>query len=512
LQNKVLMKKYLDNKNLSCTIQILKNQKKKIVLCHGVFDLVHLGHIKHFDEAKSKGDVLVVSVTSNKYVQKGPGRPFFDEIKRVEFLSHLKMVDYLFISNSKNALQSIKKVKPDIYCKGPDYKNNDNDITGQIEIEKKMVKKFGGKISYTDDETFSSSKLINQTDMLYSKSQKLLIKNVKKKYSFNQIHDLFKKISNLKVLVIGETIIDQYCFGEIIGKSGKESHLVFKSYKSEDYLGGAFVISKNVSNFVKTTEFISYIGSDNKFLKKVKKNQNNNLKINFIKKKNSPTILKRRYVDQTNNIKLFGVYDSNDDLLNSKEEKELFDKIKNKISKYDLVIVSDFGHGLISKKIANLICSKAKYLALNTQINSSNLGFHSLKNYKKSDCLIINERELRYELRDKNSKIDILMKNLSEKQRIKNLIVTRGSKGSVLFNRNSKKFFYCPALANKIIDKIGAGDSMLSLVSLSLYAKFNENLSLLTGSLAALQSVETIGNKSSINKISLIKSLRYILK
>ena len=506
------MKKFLDKKNLTQTILNLKKQKKKIVLCHGVFDIVHLGHIKHFEEAKSKGDILIVSVTSDQYVQKGPGRPFFNEKKRVEFLSSLNMINYIFISDSKNAIQSINTIRPSIYCKGPDYKDSNNDITGQINLEKKMIKKIGGKIHYTDDETFSSSKLINSTDLLHTKSLKNILRRIKKRYSFNEIQTLFEKISKLKVLVIGETIIDQYCFGDVLGKSGKENHLVFRNFRSEDYIGGAFVISKNISNFVKNVEFISYIGSDGKFLNKIKKNLNNNLKFDFIKKKNSPTILKRRYVDQVNNTKLFGVYDTNDDLLDSQQEKELYSKIQKKIRKFDLVIVSDFGHGFISKKISNLICKSSNYLALNTQINSSNLGYHSLKNYNKLNCLIINERELRYELRDKNSKIEILMKQLSKKQKVKNLIVTRGSQGSILFNNLSKRFFYCPALANKIVDKIGAGDSMLSLMSLALFVKFNEDSSLLTGSLAAAQSVETIGNKKSINKISLMKSLKYLLK
>ena len=103
-------------------------------------------------------------------------------------------------------------------------------------------------------------------------------------------------------------------------------------------------------------------------------------------------------------MKLFGVYETNDEMLDNNQEAILYKKIKNVIKNFDLVIVSDFGHGLITKKISKLICSKAKFLALNTQINSSNLGYHSLKNYNKSNCLIINERELRYEMRDKNSK------------------------------------------------------------------------------------------------------------
>ena len=104
------------------------------------------------------------------------------------------------------------------------------------------------------------------------------------------------------------------------------------------------------------------------------------------------------------------------------------------------------------------------------------------------------------------------MKNLTNKQKIYNLVVTRGTKGSILYNKVKNKYFYCPALTHKVIDKIGFGDSMLSLLSLSLCVKFNEELSLLTGSLAAAQSIETIGNKFPINKINLIKSLKYLLK
>ena len=111
------MNKFLEKNKLIKTIYNLRKNKKKIVLCHGVFDLVHLGHIKHFKEAKSKGDILIVSVTSDEYVQKGPGRPFFNDKKRIDFLSHLQMINYLFISNSKNAVQSIKTVKPDIIAK-----------------------------------------------------------------------------------------------------------------------------------------------------------------------------------------------------------------------------------------------------------------------------------------------------------------------------------------------------------------------------------------------------------
>ena len=182
------------------------------------------------------------------------------------------------------------------------------------------------------------------------------------------------------------------------------------------------------------------------------------------------------------------------------------------IPKYDLVIVSDYGHGLISKNAAKIICSLSKYLALNAQINAANVGYHSMRNYKNIDCVIINENEIRQEMRNRNEKIEFLMKKLSTKQNIKNLIVTRGDRGSILYNKKNKKNSFCGAYARTAVDKIGAGDAMLSVIALCLKSGFDKDLALITSSLAAAKSVETIGNKEAINKISILKNLENVLK
>ena len=155
------MKKIISTKVLSKTISKLKAEGKKIILCHGVFDLLHIGHIKHFKEAKEHGDVLVVTVTQDKYVNKGPNRPIFSLDTRMESVAALKDVDYVAPNIFVNAAQLIKLLKPNIYCKGKDYKNYNLDITDQIRKEASAVKSIGGKIIHTKAELFSSSKIIN---------------------------------------------------------------------------------------------------------------------------------------------------------------------------------------------------------------------------------------------------------------------------------------------------------------------------------------------------------------
>jgi len=159
------MKKFLKQTFIN-KITKLKSKNKKIVLCHGVFDLVHLGHIEHFKSAKKFGDYLVVSLTIDKFIKKGPGRPVFNEYQRMEYLKQIKIIDDVILSSSESSIDVINLVKPDFYVKGPDYKNNFKDKTKKIILEKKAVEKNGGKIKFTNDITFSSSNLLNTSNYI----------------------------------------------------------------------------------------------------------------------------------------------------------------------------------------------------------------------------------------------------------------------------------------------------------------------------------------------------------
>ena len=499
-------------KNLAKVIKAEQNKSKIIVHCHGVFDLLHIGHIKHLNNAKKNGDKLVVTITADKYVNKGPGKPVFNENLRSEALAALETVDYVAINPAITAVNAIKILKPNVYCKGKDYKNFKDDITGEIKNELKELKKINGKIVFTEELTFSSSRLINRHTDFYTQQQKKIIKKINKITNFKEIKKIIDDFKKLKILVIGETIIDQYNFCEALGKSGKEPMLTFKENKKEQYLGGVLSIARNLSQLSNKVTVISMIGEKKEYLNDINKNLPSNIKAKFIYKENSPTIVKKRYIDNISQSKVMGIYSINDEILNKKNEST-FNKILNKeLAKNDLVIVSDYGHGFISKRSANLICKKSKFLALNAQINSSNIGFHTIRNYKKFNTLIINEKEIRHEMRDKINRVESLMSNLAKEKNIENIIVTRGGDGASLYNFKNNKFFFVDAYANKIVDKIGAGDTMLSLIGPCIKSKIDCDTTLLISSLAASQSVESMGNRDSINKITMLKTLENILK
>tara|TARA_B110000971_G_scaffold216158_1_gene250737 strand:- start:1909 stop:3432 length:1524 start_codon:yes stop_codon:yes gene_type:complete len=507
-----MSKKIIELEDLKKIIKKLKNNKKKIVLCHGVFDLLHVGHIKYFEEAKLNGDKLIVSVTSDEYVNKGPNRPAFNSHQRLEAIQALEVVDYVVLSKFSTAINIIKEIKPDVYCKGPDYKDSKKDITGEIKNEIKNVKLIGGKTIFTSGATFSSSKLINQLENQYSSNRKSALSLVKKNFSFDQIKNFVDDFKKIKVLVIGEIIIDQYIFCEALGKSGKEPVIVMKDIKTEQYLGGAGAISRHLSSFCKKISLLSMIGEKKEYLKDIKKDLPSNVSFNYITKNNSPTIFKKRYLDFLSLRKIIGVDSLNDDSLNEKDEK-LFNKfLRTNIPKHDLVVVSDYGHGLISNKSAKLICKFSKYVALNAQINAANIGYHSMSKYQNIDCLIVNEKELRHEMRDKKNTIEPMIKKFSKKQNIKNIIVTQGVTGSLLYDKKKNQFTHCEAFAKTAIDKVGAGDTMLSLIALFLKLNINKNLSMFVSSLGAAESVKNIGNKVALSKTKVLKAISHLLK
>ena len=505
-------KKVIDYSNIEKVLKSLKKRGKKIVHCHGVFDLLHIGHIKHFKSAKKFGDVLIVSVTPDKFVSKGFKRPHFNSQQRIEGLASIEVIDFVILNNASNASDIIKKIKPDFYCKGRDYKNFKDDITGQIKKELIAVKKNGGKLVYTNDPIYSSSSIINESADIFNLSQRNFIDKIKTILNLSNFNQQISKLENIKVLVLGETIIDKYVFCEALGKSGKEPHLVLRNLNEEVYPGGVIAIARNLSDFCKKITIMSALGQSREYEKYIKKILPRNIKAKFLCKTKSPTIIKKRYIEHVSMNKVLGVYTMNDALLNKKDQL-IFEKMLSKeIKKYDLVVVSDYGHGLITKKLAKFLCKNSKFLALNAQVNASNIGYHSIQKYSNVDCVIINETELRQELRDKDDRIDKLVKKLVKKINIKDLVVTRGSNGAILYNSIKKKYIHCPAFASRVIDKVGAGDAMLSIASILLKLKFQGMIVLFLGSLASALSVEEMSNKFPVNKIKLLKYFKHILK
>ena len=154
--------KILEFEELIKKIQVLKSEnEKKIIHCHGCFDLMHPGHIKYFQAAKKMGDILVVTVTPDVYIDKGPGRPAFNQHLRAECIAALECVDYVAINKWPTAEETLKLLRPDIYVKGQEFESLE-DKTGKLQKEYTTLNEIGAEIRFTHEIVFSSTKLLNE--------------------------------------------------------------------------------------------------------------------------------------------------------------------------------------------------------------------------------------------------------------------------------------------------------------------------------------------------------------
>lgn len=166
--------KIKSQKEISEIIRTLKERGKKTGLCVGGYDLLHPGHMKHFESAKSLCDILMVGVTANKFVnkRKGKGRPIYDEKLRAYSVSQQISVDSVFISNYERATDVIKILKPNYYIKGPDFiKKN----TPGIKAEREAIREVGGEMRYTSDEKISTTEIIRYVKDEIDKKSLLMI-------------------------------------------------------------------------------------------------------------------------------------------------------------------------------------------------------------------------------------------------------------------------------------------------------------------------------------------------
>ena len=505
------MNKILDYNQLK--LLKIRFKKKKIVLCHGVFDLLHIGHINYFSAAKRLGDILVVSITDDQFVNKGPGRPAFTIKNRLGFLKEINCIDFVCISRAPTAEKIIKNLKPNIYCKGIDYIKALTKKDKNLNLEIKALKSCRGKFSIIKEENFSSSKTINDNGFQnFSDDCKKFINSLRKNFDLSKILENLKLIQSKKVLLIGETIIDKYITTEAIGKSGKEPIMVVKKKNDIKFMGGIGYVANLCASFVKEINLVSFLGEIRNDKKFIFKNLDKKISHNFLMKKNSPTILKTRYLDEYKKSKIIGIYDINDEPISSNEENKFYNLLKKKLIKNDLVIITDYGHGIFTKKIRKLISNNRKKIYLNTQINSFNRGYHTVFKYKKVNTLVINESELRYETSDINSSLLSLVKKLRKKIIVENVIVTQGNLGSLFVNCKNWSTISCPAFNQKSVDAIGAGDTFLTFVALCLGSGLDNRLTLLISSLAASYSTNQVGNVSIFDYNILKKQLNHILK
>ncbi len=483
----------------------------RIVHCHGVYDLMHIGHVRHLEAARREGDFLVVTITPDRFVNKGPDRPAFNEVLRAEMLSALGCVDAVAINEWPTAVEAIQLLKPDVYIKGKEYENPENDITAKIRDEAEAVQSVGGKIHFTDEITFSSSKLLNSHFPIYSNEAASFLAEMRRRYSADDVVERLKSLRSLKVLVIGDTIIDEYVFCRPYGMGSKSAAIAAQFIRTEQYAGGALAIANHLAGFCDRVDLVSSLGATDSREEFIAGHLKKNISAKWFMRSDGPTIVKRRYVSHFMATKLFEISDFNAAPVTGALAAEVVAHLEQTLSQYDLVVVGDFGHGFMSSEIRNTLSANSPFLAVNAQLNSINTGYNFVTQYRKCDYVCIDEEEARMAMRDRYGPLEDIVLGLHKALGCQIVTVTRGVHGSLTYT-DKDGFVAAPILSGQVVDTIGAGDAFLSITAACASRHFPPDLIGLIGNAVGALAVRIMGNKESVEFPALGKFLTSMLR
>jgi rfaE bifunctional protein nucleotidyltransferase chain/domain len=486
----------------------------KIAHCHGVFDLLHPGHVAHLKEARALADVLVVTVTADRFVNKGPGRPVIDALGRANMLAALEVVDAVAISNHPTGIQVIEAIGPDLYVKGPDYKNPALDLTGNMQREIDAVESFGGKVFVTTGPTMSSSRIRNEMLLSGDEVGGRFLSRFRDQVSENDVDQMFKRVAEMKVLVLGEAIIDTYESCEALGKSSKDPVLAFRKLGGESQLGGSLAIARHVSGMGAKTTLMTRVGREDLTKARLEAEIGSDISLLVLESDDEPTIEKTRYVDVLTGNKVFETYQIGESRASQKDSDLLVEALTPIVGDFDLILIADYGHGLLDEQTIQLLCSEAKRLSVNTQSNAGNRGFNSISKYPRVDIVCLNGGEVALELRERHLSMEVLVPELLDRTGAELVAVTSGANGLVLgLNKSgSSQVDLVPAFTTKVKDRVGAGDALFAATSVAWVASGNPLLSAVLGNLAGAASIAELGNRVAIDRISLQRHVTAMLK
>jgi rfaE bifunctional protein kinase chain/domain len=313
------------------------------------------------------------------------------------------------------------------------------------------------------------------------------------------------------VLVLGEAIIDEYHYCETLGKAGKEPILVARQVSSERFPGGIIAVANHVTAVCDGVTMLTFLGELDSQEDFVRSQTKENVEKMFLYTPNTPTIVKKRFLESYPFQKLFEVYIMSETDQQNAQSTVLSEKLAEILPHYDVVIVADYGHGMISRQAADVLAQQSKFLAVNTQLNAGNHGFNTVSKYRRANYICVSERELRLEARSPNRDLREIVQEVSDQLCCERLVITRGGQGCLCYSK-SEGFCEIPALTGHVVDRVGAGDAVLAITALCAAVQTPIDILGFIGNCVGSQAVGVVGNRSSVESVSLSRYIECLLK
>ncbi len=465
---------------------------RTIVMCHGVFDLVHPGHIRHLLYAKSKADLLVVSITSDAHVTKTPHRPFVPQSLRALNLAALEMVDYVIIDDQSTPLRNLTQLQPDFYAKGYEYANGGLNPRTQEEIE--VLQSYGGEILFTPGDIVYSSSAIIEAGPPDLAVEKLLLLMEPEGITFAGLRDALARFHGVAVHVVGDTIVDSLTHTTMVGGMTKTPTPSVRLDNRIDYVGGAAIVAAHLSAAGAKVVLSTVLGDDVPRDFVLGELERLGVECRAVIDRTRPTTHKNTFT--CGDYRLLRVDTVDNRSISNVAAESIAAQIASTPAR--AVVFSDFRHGVFNRRTVPTLTAaipKGVFRVADSQVASR---WGNILDFKGFDLITPNEREARFSLADQDIGVRPLAAQIHKAAECKVLILKLGDRG-VLTCRSGdyvdyRSFFVIDSFAEKVVDSVGAGDALLAYATLAMATDGSDVVASILGTFAAARECEVEGN------------------
>jgi rfaE bifunctional protein kinase chain/domain/rfaE bifunctional protein nucleotidyltransferase chain/domain len=473
---------------------------KTVVHCHGCFDIVHPGHIQYLQFARSLGDLLIVTVSADRQVNKGVDRPLIPDDLRAASLAALQCVDAVYVNPDPTAVEILAALKPDIYVKGREYETNQDP---RFLAERDTVAAHGGRVVFSSgDIVYSSTSLIGSlgsTDAIADEK----VRRFRDDFGLSdgQLGRLLLSCRGKRMVVVGDYIQDRYEFCDATGIASEGPMMTLRPLGSRTFDGAAAVIALHLAGLGAPVTLVTSLADDAASAVVVDRLGDAGIDVQFVRQRKSLVTKTRYLADQS---KLFKVDDGATTPLDSRAERSVAELIAAASAGADGVVFADFGYGLITAPLLDRVLPRVRSSVPIVTADVSGRQ-STLLNFAGVDLLCPTEREVRQTLNNFSSGLNAVVYELLDKTRASAAMITLGKQGMCLFDDRQKtgpgeawdrklRAAYLPAMSRNAVDPLGCGDALLATASLVLAAGGSRQAAAYLGSLAAGMQAQQVGN------------------
>ena len=466
-------------------------RKQRAIMCHGVFDVVHPGHVRHMIYAKGKAEILIASITADRHISKGHYRPHVPQNLRALNLAAFEMIDYVVIDPNATPIENIAVIQPDYLAKGYEY--NASGMPPRTAEEAEALKAYGGEIVFTPgDIVYSSSTIINAKppDLKLDKLQVLM---EQRGLTFDDMLRTLDNLAGHRLHIVGDTIVDSYTQCAMIGGQTKTPTMSVLFERRTDFVGGAAIVAKHCRAAGAEVTFSTVLGEDEHKTFVLDDLENAGVHVNSFFA-NRPTVNKNAVV--VGGYRLLKI----DTLDNSSISDSILNAMTRRIRETpaEAVIFADFRHGIFNRRTIPAFVEAipdGAYKVADSQVASR---WGNITEFAGFDLITPNEREARFALGDQDSGIRPLASGLYDAAQCKLLILKLGERGVLACTDSDHEsldsFFVMDSFAETILDPVGAGDALLAYSTMAMLASRDELQATIIGTVAAGLECEFDGN------------------